>query len=143
MAANDRERVSDVWHQLRRSLFSKYQPYHAASHDALDFLVPTAIRDSWGLTLPRPGRRAKPHVSLELADPPKLAQMPERVRLQVRADKMNTDELVLLLCSHGPWTEPELVQVLDRAPGTIATARRALVVANRLKSTPSGFVTIP
>lgn len=143
IAANSRERVSDEWHQLQRSLFSKYQPYQAASHDALDFWVPAEIRENWGLTLTRPGRGAEPRVSLEIADPPKLAQMPDRVRLEVRADTMNTDELMLMLCGHGPWTESELAQVLDRAPGTIATARRALITAKRLQSTPGGYATIP
>lgn len=142
MAANDREGVLTERKQLQRSLFSEYQPYHAASHGALSFWAPTEIRDRWGLTLPRPGRRAEPHVSRESADPPKLAQMPERVRLEVRADKINTDALVLMLCSLDQWTELELMQVLERAPGTIATARRTLVAANRLRSTPAGYVAI-
>ena len=143
MVANDRDGIQRKWRGLLRKLFSKLAPYQAASYGALDFLVSADDRKMWGLDLPRPGRRAEPHVSRELADSPKLAQMPEWVRLEVRADKMNTDQLVLMLCRQCPWTEPELVQVLDRAAGTIAAARRTLVTAKQLKSTPGGFVTIP
>lgn len=143
MAANDHGRVLDQWNELLRVLFSKLQPYHAASYDALDYWIPALDRQAWGLALPRPGKPFEPHPSCELVDPPKLAQMPDRVRLEVRADRNNTDQLVLMLCSEAPWREDELADVLGRAPGSIAAERRKLVTAGQIRSTQMGYVAVP
>lgn len=143
MAANNEPLVAEQWNELLRILFSKLQPYHAASYDALDFWIPVPDRQAWRLALPRPGQPFEPIRSSEIADPPKLALMPDRIRLEVRANRYNTDKLVLMLCSVAPWKEDELAEALERAPATIAAERRKLIAAGRIKDTLLGYVALP
>lgn len=43
-----------TWDAAVRDLLCPTQPYLAATHDAIDFFVPSAVRRRLGLTLPRP-----------------------------------------------------------------------------------------
>lgn len=142
MAINNDAAVHEQWHELLQVLFSELEPFHAASHDALDYWVPEVERTRWSLELKRPGKPPVPDLSNELMDSPKLAKMPDKVRLEARAGRMIADELVLLLCQHDAWTEADLAAATGLALGTIQNARRTLVKKNQLQESSTGYVAI-
>lgn len=127
ITADDRTRVRSEWRGLLQILFSELQPYQAASYDALTFWLPAALRSHWGLDLPRPGREPRASVSYEIADHAKLARMPDRVRLEIRAGRLNADRLIHLLCREAAWSELELAEATGLALATVQAARRKLV----------------
>lgn len=139
MAADKRDLVESEWNQLVHSLFVPLQPYHAASHDALNYWIPDLDRKAWGLALPRPGRFEATPAPDDIPDHPKLAQMPDTVRLEVRAGRKSADELILLLCQETAWSETELADATGLAFSTIQGGRRTLVRSNRLTSGATGF----
>jgi uncharacterized protein (TIGR02646 family) len=47
--------VFGAWDSVRRGLLARERPFRALSHDALDALVPAAVRDRYRLELVRPG----------------------------------------------------------------------------------------
>lgn len=137
---DDPTRVRTEWQHLLQVLFSELQPYQAASHDALTFWLPAQLRGRWCLELPRPGHASSSHVSQELPDHARLASMPERVRLEVRAGRLNADSLVLLLCQETAWSETDLAAATGLALTTIQTARRKLVDAGQLQRSGAGYL---
>lgn len=143
MAANQRELVQSEWARLVQSLFVPLQPYHAASHDALNYWIPSDDRKAWGLTLPRPGRHEANPPSHDVADHPKLAQMSDSARLEARARRINADELILLLCRETAWSETELADATGYAPGTIQQWRRTLIRSKKLTGGAEGYIVPP
>lgn len=138
--ADDRTWVHAEWQHMLQVLFSELQPYQAASHDALTFWLSTHLRARWGLELPRPGHTPQAAVSHEIADHTKLASMPDRVRLEVRAGRLNADRLVHLLCQETAWSETDLAAATGLAPSTIQATRRKLVDAGLLRQSGTAYL---
>ncbi|HYO71847.1 MAG TPA: hypothetical protein VEU33_37795 [Archangium sp.] len=53
-ARSEPKRVRQAWRELTRELLARGRPFTALSYDALDYLVPSSERQSWGLRLPAP-----------------------------------------------------------------------------------------
>jgi hypothetical protein len=50
----DARAAFEAWERARRGLLARQQPFRALSHDALDVIVPAALRDRYRLALDRP-----------------------------------------------------------------------------------------
>ena len=88
------ERAQQPWDKAIRELFSPRQPYHAATHDALDVLVPPEIRSRLGLVLPRPGAIAPQQHALREVEPDvaALSGLSTETVLQLHARKKSTKD---------------------------------------------------
>lgn len=128
--------IRSTWKRVLQSLFSRGQPFHAVTWDAIDARYPQPVRTTWGIQLPRLGFHQPPPPGLPIFDdPPEFSHLSEVLRLRVRALGQNASwgevkdvfSDVLQLRS---WTDDELARLFERQPDTIRNYRRRLVPAS-------------
>ena len=114
-----------LWNEALIRLFAPAQPLHAATYDALAYIVPASERERAGLVLHRPGPTAPAHAASDAptASVPmprtSYAGLPDEVVLQLLADERNTPELIALICQARPSTVDELATLLEISIQTV------------------------
>lgn len=124
--------IQRTWSRMLQSLFSRGQPFHAVTWDALDDRFPEPVRRAWGLSLPRLGSHQQPPPGLPVfEDPPEFSHLSEVVQLRVRALGQNAPweevkDIFSDVLQMRSWTDDELARLFERQPDTIRHYRRRL-----------------
>lgn len=112
-------RAREIWMDALVHLFVPSQPFHAATHDALAYMVPADRRERAGLSLQRPGSRPQshgtpPHTTLsELMTRMDASGLPEEIIRHLLARERSTPELISMICHAKPSTPDELATLLE------------------------------
>jgi hypothetical protein len=141
----DVDAAKATWNDAIANLFVPEQPFHAATYDALAYLVPSEVRASAGLDLPRPGAPPPIHADAMSAPVASIspsiairAGLPDDVVLHLLADEKTTPELLSLICQARPSSLDELAMLLDITEETVKGHCKALMGSGELAVDASG-----
>ena len=140
----DLARAQEIWNDAIAHLFAPAQPFHAATHDALAYMIPAEERARAGLVLQRPGPRPansttdEPPVSSTPRSRTVDESLPEEVILHLLARERSTPEIISLICRARPSSLDDLVMLLELNKQTVRGHCRSLVQRGELAVDASG-----
>lgn len=137
LATSKVEAAQAIWKRALACLFAPSQLFHAASHDALAYLVPSDLRARAGLVLPRPGAPRPIRNDTGPATPQSAIStshlgLPEEVILHLLADERSTPELISLICRARSSSLDELASLLELGRQTVRQHCEELVSLGEL-----------
>lgn len=125
-----------IWSGALRHLFSPSQPFHAASHDALEFFIALPERERFGLSKLRHPCPPTPPMAASSAGiagfPISWAALPEQVVLEIMAQELSVDDLVHMICGVYPATIVELADALQTSATAMARRCKTLLASGKL-----------
>lgn len=140
----DLDEAQAIWHAALRHLFAPALPFHAASHDALDFFIPAELRARAELHLPRPGAALPdPRVVARPGKPSVYDGLPDELVLAVLAAEATTPVLITKICAARPSAVSELALLLDLSENTTQRHCSQLVRDGQLTQGTDQRFTIP
>jgi len=134
--------VKRQWRKLCEELFYKAEPLHAFTYWIVDKHFPSAVRETWGISLPRLGNFAPSPTPADRSNP-SLEGLTRTLALRCRAlgSRPKRDvlgNLLIDLCAHSPKRLDQLVEMIELSTTKVNGLLGELEQDGRLSRDASG-----